>query len=181
MQEIWKDIPGYEKLYQVSNLGNIRSLHWNHSNTIRLLTPFENKGYLRIGFRQNHILKNYLVHVLVAKAFIPNPLNKPCVNHIDGNKKNNCVSNLEWVTHKENIQYAIKHNLRPVVCECIHPKGKDNPLSKKVIQISLDGSFSKVWDCTKDITDQLGYHGPSIRRCCRGERKTYKGYFWKYT
>lgn len=180
MQEIWKDVPGYEGLYQVSNIGNVRSLKWNHSNQTRLLTPFNNGGYARIGFRQNGILKNYLVHVLVAKAFIPNPHNKPSVNHIDGNKLNNTVQNLEWVTYSENTRHAIAHNLRPAGCNYQHKKGADNPISKKVLQTSLDGNFSKLWLCSQDAAQDLGFSIPSIRRCCRGERKTYKKFHWQY-
>ena len=180
MQEIWKDIPGYEGLYQVSNLGNVKSVHWNHSNKIRTIKPFNNNGYWRVVLYKDRMHKKFLVHVLVAKSFIPNPQNKPCVNHIDGNGHNNMISNLEWVTFSENTRHAIAHNLRPAGCNYQHKKGADNPISKKVLQTSLDGDFSKLWLCSRDAAQELGFSISLIRRCCRGERKTYKKFHWQY-
>lgn len=180
MQEIWKDVIGYEDLYQVSNYGNVRSLNWNNTHSTKLLKPYNHGGYTRIGFRRNKILKNYLVHVLVAKAFIPNPENKPVVNHIDGDKTNNHISNLEWVTHKENVHHAIEHNLRPLICKPIRKKGKDSPLCKPIIQSSLEGTFVAEWSCSQEAAEKLGFNLESIRRCCRGERATYKGFKWNY-
>lgn len=105
-EEIWKDVIGYEGLYQVSNLGRIKSLPRNGTvkNTIILRT--DGKLYDVVRLRKNDIPKPFLVHRLVAIAFIPNQLNKPCVNHIDGIKHNNMLSNLEWVTRSENEKHA---------------------------------------------------------------------------
>lgn len=99
----WKLIEGFDGIYSVSNYGEVRN-----NKTGRLMKPIKNeKGYLRVGLTNNGKLKCMRVHRLVAQAFIPNPDNKPEVNHIDFNKENNCVSNLEWVTNQENTQYSV--------------------------------------------------------------------------
>lgn len=170
MKEIWKDIPGYEDLYQVSNLGNVRSLHWNNSNVIRLLTPFDNNGYLRIGFRVNRKLKNHMVHVLVAKVFVPNPLDKPCVNHIDGNKLNNRSDNLEWVSVSENIRHAIKHNLRTTNCCRWRPR--------KVCLYTLDGTFIKSFPSQREASRQLHLSQSNISTAVK-KQKPYAKFLWK--
>ena len=110
MKVEYKDIKNYEGLYQVGSNGNV--LKVGRCSKPMLLTPKLNeKGYLRITFIVNKKIKKYRVHRLVAQAFIPNPLNKPQVNHKDGNKLNNCVDNLEWVTNEENYQHALKNGL----------------------------------------------------------------------
>lgn len=118
MEEMWRDIPGYEGYYQVSNLGRVKSLErmvkhggYEYRRKERIRSPFETAGYLCVALNKDTIEKTYQIHQLVAIAFIPNPENKPIVNHIDGNKTNNCVDNLEWVTYKENAQHAIRIGL----------------------------------------------------------------------
>lgn len=106
-EEIWKQAPGYEGLYNVSNLGNVFSIVSN-----RLLTPYLRKGYKSVWLTKMRIEKNILIHRLVAIAFIPNPENKKEVNHLDGVRNNSLVTNLEWATHAENIQHADKTGLR---------------------------------------------------------------------
>lgn len=104
MIEEWKDIEGYEGLYQVSNLGRVYTFKRN-----KLMTPVKSrKGYLMVKLRVNNCAKSLAVHRLVAQAFIQNPENKPQVNHIDEDKTNNMVSNLEWVTNKENCNHGTK-------------------------------------------------------------------------
>lgn len=100
--EVWKDVPDYETKYRISNLGSLWSVKYS-----RLMNPSLNDGYrkARIGGR------NTGVHRLVALAFIPNPANKPCVNHINGNKLDNRLENLEWVTNEENTEHAINTGL----------------------------------------------------------------------
>ena len=104
MEEIWKDIKGYEGLYQVSNIGRVRSL----KNDI--LKPFicKGDGHYYVGLYREGICKRYAVHRLVADTFIPNPNNLLCVNHIDEVKTNNIVSNLEWCTYRYNNRYGTK-------------------------------------------------------------------------
>lgn len=121
-KEEWRDIKGYEGLYQVSNIGRIKSLYgWNGKEYIKrekILNPYNRKDkkttYPRsvIKLIKGKAKKDYKVHRLVAEAFIPNPENKPQVNHIDGNPLNNNVNNLEWVTDRENKLHAIENNLK---------------------------------------------------------------------
>ena len=109
MQEIWKDIEGYEGLYQVSNLGIVKSLPRQYKNrkcNERIKSPsLAGKGYYRVSLCKNGIIKYYYIHQLVAKTFIPNPNNYKLVNHKDENKLNNCVDNLEWCDYKYNLNY----------------------------------------------------------------------------
>jgi hypothetical protein len=113
--EIWKDIKGYEGIYKVNYLGIViriggsvkRKEHLMYV-PLKIMKPIDNgKGYLRIKLTINNKEKRIMLHRIIAEAFIPNPYNKKCVNHIDGNKNNNSLSNLEWCTHKENSQHSI--------------------------------------------------------------------------
>jgi len=118
--EIWKDIEGYENKYQVSNLGNVKSLEtWAGDRYIRREKILKNNlcgnGYYYVCLSKNGKVKKYKVNRLVAQAFIPNIDNKPFTNHIDGNKLNNCVDNLEWCTQSENMKHASMMGLRKYV------------------------------------------------------------------
>ena len=110
--EEWKDIEGYEGLYQVSNLGNVRALKFYHSrNNVHLLKPTVNKyGYCVVSLHKDKKVKQYRVHRLVAIAFLPNPDNLPYVNHIDCDKTNNSLTNLEWCTQSENVKHGYDNN-----------------------------------------------------------------------
>lgn len=121
VNEEWKDIEGYEGYYQISNHGRVKSLvGWNGNQYIKrekMLNPYKHKAsknYYRsvVKLKKNMKSKDMKVHRLVAEAFIPNPENKSEVNHIDGNPLNNHVTNLEWVTHQENIAHSVENELR---------------------------------------------------------------------
>lgn len=119
--EVWRDIPEYEGLYQVSNLGRVKNLNNFHTKMEKILKPtLHPKGYLRVALFKNRKPKFFSVHRLVAVSFIENPENKDCINHIDCNKQNNEVDNLEWVTTQENQTHAINNGLYKVLDN--HPR-----------------------------------------------------------
>ena len=116
--EIWKDVEGYEGMYQVSSYGRVKSLAREVTDMFgtkmleeKIVERSDNCQYYMIALSKNNVKEHTSIHRLVAKTFIPNPENKPCVNHIDGNKHNNRVENLEWVTYSENSQHAIRTGL----------------------------------------------------------------------
>jgi hypothetical protein len=119
LEEIWRDVEGYKGYYQVSNLGNVRSLErtittkrgYEFKCKAKTLQPTKARGYQTLRLRKNQKYKSFLVHRLVAIAFLPNPEGKKEVNHIDGNKENNRLDNLEWATHQENLIHAYANGL----------------------------------------------------------------------
>lgn len=140
MTEIWKDIQGYEGKYQVSNLGNVRSLDRTEQSNVgervrygKTLSLRDNKGYKTVVLCKEGNQKSFYVHRLVAEAFIPNKNNKPDVNHIDGNKANNRFENLEWCTESENLKHSFELGLSKA------KNGEEHPLAilteKDVIEI----------------------------------------------
>lgn len=165
--EIWKDIEGYEGLYQVSNLGRVKSKKYNKE---KMLKPYTNSGgYSVVGLRKDGKTKFFRVHRLVAKAFIPNPdpENKTQVNHKNEfDKKNNCVENLEWVTPSENTNYATGNKRRRV------------KQGKKVYQYTLDRRLVKIWNSTREC-EEGGFSKSAISEACR-TGKHYYGYRWSY-
>ena len=120
--------------------------------------------------------KNKTIHRLVAEAFIPNPNNYPQITHIDGNKLNNKVDNLEWCTNEYNMKEAWRLGLR----DHIYKKGREHCRSVKVNQYDLQGNFIKTWYCVRDIERELGFDNRNICSCCRGKRPTAYKYKWKY-
>jgi hypothetical protein len=145
--EVWKDIVGYEGLYQVSNLGNVKSLGNEFSRKERVLKPsLQSKGYLTVVLQKNGIRNMVLVHRLVAEYFVSNPLNKPQVNHINGVKTDNNIENLEWVYHRENLDHAIKNNLTL--------KGEENRNSKlKDVDVVKIHSLLQKGITTKELSE----------------------------
>ncbi len=196
IKEVWKDIRGYEGLYQVSDFGNVKSLErksWNGYKWFikkeKILKPRPLKsGYLRVSLCKDGIAKDYLVHRLVAIAFIPNPDNLPKVNHKDENKENNCYFNLEWCDSKYNSNYgtAIERskNNKPSMSGKNNPmygkSGKDSPSSKKIVQLTLDNEFIRIWDSISEVAIELGFNTSTISKCCRGIKHKHKDFKWMY-
>lgn len=177
MKEIYKPVHGYENKYMISNLGNVMSLDYQNTRKPKVLKPIKHHlGYLLVHLGESKIK---MIHTLVAEAFIPNPEQKGFVNHIDGNKQNNVVSNLEWVTSRENINHAIRTGLRDPH-KNNHPKGKDVVNSKPVDQYSKSGEFIKHWDCMSDAARAIGCNPCMIVNNASGRTKSAHGYVWKY-
>ena len=181
-KEVWKDIVGYEGFYQVSNLGNVRSVDRvydhngrnQHKRTKQLrreksiVLSQANKEYKQVCLRKPNVKNNHLVHRLVAETFIPNPENKRTVNHKDGNKHNNKVTNLEWATDKENQHHYLRNNI--------------NIKEKKVIIIELDKIFNNARECAnylKSIGVNKANHS-AINQVCNGKFKKHKGYTFAF-
>ena len=184
ISEIWRTAVYkgviYEGLYKVSNLGKILSLDYKNTGKAELMNPSDNgRGYLRVCLYKNGEDKWCLVHRLVAETFLENPENLPEVNHKDEDKTNNFVflnedgtvnkkkSNLEWKNHRDNLNHGTRN-------ERI---AKAN--SKRVLQLSLSGELIREWESTQEC-GRNGFNQSAVAKCCRGERKTHKGFRFMY-
>lgn len=175
MEEVFLDIEGYEGLYQVSNLGNVKSLVNNKGVSREKILKLEicSDGYKRVMLCKNKTKKRFKIHRLVAQSFIENPNNYPCVNHKDENKQNNVVENLEWCTAKFNCNYGTRN------------ERISESLSKQVYQYSKDCELIAVWESTNEASIN-GFNKGAVSNCCnncyiRPGNNVYKGYIWSYT
>ena len=185
LNEKWKYIENTNNLYQISNYGRIKAKAKkvnagliNNKQVLRkeriIKLQKNNLGYLHTSISVNHMFKNINIHREVAKAFIPNPNNLPVVNHKDENPSNPRFDNLEWCTHKYNINYKNRNN-----------KASKTMLEKedyfnRINQYDLDGNFIKQWRSIKNIEKNIKISRKSVSRCCRGLQKTAGGYKWGY-
>lgn len=184
----WKDVIGFEGLYQVSDDGRVRSLPrlkmcgFTGKKQImqrgRILKPgYTNDGYARVNLvKDDGKYKPYYIHRLVAQAFIPNPLNLPYVNHKDENPKNNAVWNLEWCTPKYNANYGTAKERAAKAVRANNPSIYNTP----VTNITTGEQFNSI----REACDFYGFSNSkrnTIKRCCEGECATVDGYNWKYT
>ena len=181
MEEEWRDIEGYKCLYQVSNMGKVKSLNYKRTCKEKILKTGKNKnGYLRVILCKNNKHKKFLVHRLVATAFIDNPENKPNIDHINTIKDDNRAENLRWCTQKENIYNPISRKRFLDNSPIAGKFGKDHYRSKKLLQFTKEGVFIREWDCAMDVKRDLGFNNSHISACCSGKRKTAYNYKWKY-
>lgn len=155
-EPIVRDIVGYEGLYSIDIFGNVIRL----KDQKEMSTQTNAQGYINVSLSKDKKQTQHKLHRLVAQAFIPNPQNKKEVNHIDGNKENNCVWNLEWVTSSENTKHAIKTGL----------------VEHSKVQIVETGEiFETAVECANKINGSYG----DIYKCLKGERKTHKGFHFR--
>ncbi len=174
MIEIWKDIQGYEGLYQVSNLGNVRSLNWRKTSTVRnLYLKPHNRGYLQVELAKNGKTRMFTVHRLVALHFVDGYHKDYVVNHKDENKTNNRSDNLEWVSFNGNVVFSVKKDSKG---RCSSRWKNTTPVQ----QLTENGEIVKTWDSPRDVKVSLGYSDWSIKQCCEGVRKMAYGYKWRY-
>ena len=149
--EEWRDIPGYESFYQVSNLGNVRSIRFNK---IRNMKSWDSNGYRAVELYLNNNGYTVGIHRLVALALIPNPENKPEVNHKDRNRSNNNVENLEWVTQSENVAHAYRNGVTP------RSTHQNQPFQKEILDIIENKKYFSI----REASRQTGHKRDTIRR-----------------
>lgn len=183
--EDWKIIEEYPN-YMVSSEGKVKSIERNDGRGRhkkgKILSPrYNTRGYITVVLYKNGVPQTFRVNRLVAQVFIPNPDNKPYVDHINGDRADNRVCNLRWVTHKENMnnpltRLKLKNNIgQKIATECSRLK-----TSKPVLQFSKNGDFIKKWDSAPVAGRDGNFNSKCIGECCRGNSKTSGGYIWRY-
>jgi hypothetical protein len=161
--EQWKDVAGYEGHYQVSSCGRVKS---KKNGLVRILKHGKSAGYNFVNLLLNGVQKSYKIHRMVALSFLPNPDGKQTVNHKDGIKNNNLLSNLEWATYSENNIHALYSGLKKQV--------------RPVVAKPVNGTVG-FWFPSQSVAQRHGFHGPSISRVCLGQKITHKGYHWLFS
>lgn len=184
-EEVWRDIAGFEGLYQISSWGNVRSLP-RRGRKERILKPFLSRdgGYLKVDLRKDNIDHKKYIHTLVAEAFIPNSSGYPCINHIDENKLNNRVDNLEWTTFLANNLWGthlerISQKLRGTGVNRYGTEARKRPIR----QLDLDGTYISSYESSAAASVALfgtSSHYRFISDCCRCREKTAYGYRWEF-
>lgn len=161
-EEKWRDVLGFEELYQVSSFGNVRTIKKGEAE----MSQQENRnGYMTVHLRDKGVERRAMVHRLVAEAFIPNPDGLRDVNHKNGDKSDNRVENLEWVSHSDNMTHSFRELGQNV---------------RHIVQLDLDNNFIERWNSIVEASEATGICRTDIGECCRGNRKHTKGYKWKY-
>jgi len=170
-KEIWLPIEGYKGIYEISDLGRVRSLKYGEK---RILRPADNgQGYLMVCLCKDGKRKYFSVHRLVALAFVPNMFGLNEVNHINEDKTDNREENLMWVDSKENINWGTRN-------QRVSEKNTNGKLSKPVLQFSKNGELIKEWSSIHEVHRVLGFSFENISKCCLGKRKSAYNYLWRY-
>lgn len=171
--EIWRNIPGYESLYQVSNFGRVLGIKRNV-----ILSPSFYKGYKRVNLCKHGKCETIAVHRLVLMSFTAKEDWGEDVHHIDFNPANNRLDNLKWVTHADNIRYSVPNKPTHFVKTVFKPIKN----FQKVVQETLNGELVKIWENLSTIVRETGFDQAPIKKCCDGKPhcKTAYGYKWKY-
>lgn len=187
MEEIWKDIDGFEGLYQISNFGNVKSLNYGKRGYAKIIVPKENcNGYLWVILCKNGKKENHLIHRLVGKAFVDNPSGFPIINHKDENAKNNFAENLEWCTPSYNVRYSI--HLHPERLKrfgaTYRPRKRKRGVPYKhktsVVQYTKDGLEVDHFKSIAEVCSNNNWRTSSVLECCMGKRKSAYGYIWRF-
>lgn len=183
MKEYWRNIKDYEGLYQVSNHGRVKSLKYGKEKILK--AGKNKKGYLYVVLCKYGVKKTFRVHRLVAEAFIPNPENKPCIDHINTDRTDNRADNLRWCTQKDNCnnEASLRHYSEA-------KKGDNNPLygkfgaehncSKPIIGVNKKTGEEVRFPCAREAERLLGIDNSNICSCLKGKLKSAGGYIWRY-
>lgn len=188
MNEVWKTIDGTNGMYEVSNTGKVRSLNYlGHGKTQELALAADHKGYMRVRiFEETGRRKTAKVHRIVAQAFVPNPENKPEVNHKDGNKKNNNAENLEWVTPSENTAHAYKNGMKEKTRAWCKRMGEQNrgrhneAAMKPVIATNLRTGETFFCRSQSEAVEKTGAKQPNISKVLSKKRQSAAGFYFEY-
>ena len=176
--EVWKKITGTDGKYEVSNTGKVRSLNYKSSGKVRVLKPAPDpKGYMKTMLPYSSKWKTVKIHRLVAEAFIPNPENKPQVNHINGDKADNRAENLEWVSNYDNAHHALDHGL--FENSIIATQQSNQKRKKPLIAIDSEGNVFE-FGSQNEASRQLKVNRRHIQSVLNGQRKTTGGYIFRY-
>ena len=186
--EIWKDVVGYEGIYQVSSAGRIKALANRSRTTHRkehILSQSDCRGYKHVALCKNGKMHSYQVHRIVALAFLDKPIGKDFIDHINTIKSDNRVENLRWCTEKENNNNPLTKKNRSESKKGIKNPNFGKPIphpikTLSVLQFSLDGELLNKYESVKDAGTQTGTTAGNISRVCKGERETAGGFRWSY-
>lgn len=188
MKEVWKDIKGYEGIYQVSSRGRVKSLSRTIIDTVGRVIKKKEKilsfrissctGYPMLNLFKDGKRTTVTVHRLVAEAFIPNPKNLPCVNHRDESRDNNHVDNLEWCTYKYNNSYGTVRERQSKSLNAFFASHQE--YLRPIVQYSLTGDVVRCFKSIAEAEKHIGIDNSSIRHCCKNRVKIAYGYVWRY-
>jgi hypothetical protein len=186
IEEIWKDIKDYDGAYQISNHGRVKSVSryipskngsYRKTNERILKQKLSKEGYMHITLKRNKKQKTFLVHRLVAEAFLENNRSLPIVNHIDENKENNFINNLEWCDFSRNALHGSA--MEKMIKTRAENEGEKSP--KKVIGKPFNDSENVIVVEKLNDVKKYGFHPSAVSSCCNGKRLSHKGYYWNFT